>query len=236
MFYKLCCLFLLFFIYAFLGYIIESTCVSVDYKKLTFSRGFLIGPYLPIFGFGGLLMSLFLEKYASDLIVLFIMSITICLTLEYLTSYFLEKIFKLRWWDYSEKKFNLNGRICLDVGIMFGLGGVIAIKFINPIIYKLFKITPNIVLIIIAIVLFIIIISDLIVSTRTVFKFKDSFTRYAVDSTTEVKNKIISELGKEHFFTNRLLKSFPNAKDRANKYKELREKIIKYRNERRKNK
>ena len=114
-------LFLVFFIYSFLGYLVESTCVSFNKKKIIVSRGFLIGPYLPIFGFGGLLMTLTLEKYRDDLLALFIISMVICLSIEYFSSYILEKLFKLRWWDYSKKHFNLNGRICLDVGLMFGI-------------------------------------------------------------------------------------------------------------------
>ena len=136
-------LFLIFFIYSIIGYLIESTYVSFIKKESTFSRGFLIGPYLPIFGFGGLFLTTVLSKYNDDLLVLFTMSTVSCLILEYISSYVLEKLFNLRWWDYSNKPFNLNGRICLGHGVMFGLIGVIANRLINPIVVKFISIFSN---------------------------------------------------------------------------------------------
>lgn len=105
--------FMLFFIYAILGWIIETTLVSIEKRKFV-NRGFLIGPYCPIYGFGGLAITILLKNYTKDPIVLFLMAVIICGTLEYFTSYIMEKIFKARWWDYSAKKYNINGRICLE--------------------------------------------------------------------------------------------------------------------------
>lgn len=228
-------LFLVFFIYSVLGYIVESICVSVNKKEAIFSRGFLIGPYLPIFGFGGLFMTLTLEKYSSDLVALFIMSMVSCLILEYLSSYLLEKLFKLRWWDYSEKLFNLNGRICLEVGIMFGVAGIISIKFINPIIKNIFRLISNNILIVVSLALATIVLIDFAISVKTVIKFKESFARYSKDSTSEVKAKVLEELSKNSFLIKRLIKSFPNAKDKLNKYKELRDQYYKKLKTRQKN-
>ena len=89
--------FLLFMIYAILGWIMEVTCKLIQYKRFI-NRGFLIGPYCPIYGYGALLITILLHKYTNDPIVLFIMAIVVCGTLEYLTSYFMEKIYKARWW------------------------------------------------------------------------------------------------------------------------------------------
>lgn len=233
--YNITTLFLLFYIYSTLGYIVESLSVSAIEKKAVFSRGFLIGPYLPIFGFGGLFMTLTLQKYSDDLIALFIMSMTGCLILEYLSSYILEKIFKLRWWDYSEKKFNLNGRICLEVGVMFGLAGVGTIKFINPLIKILFNLIPNTILTVIVLLLATIILTDIYFSTKIIIKFGKNFAEYSKDSSIEMKAKIMEELSKNSFFIKRLLKSFPDAKDKLNKYHELREEYyeklkVKYKN------
>lgn len=221
--YNIFTLFLIFFIYSIIGYIVESAFVSVIKKEVVFSRGFLIGPYLPIFGFGGLLMTLALEKYSNDLLALFIMSMALCLILEYLSSYILEKIFKLRWWDYSDKRFNLNGRICLEIGVMFGLLGVIAIKIINPFIIKFFSLLSNNALIIISIITIIILFTDIYISSKIVIKFGKNFAKYSKDSTYEIKAKIIEELSKNSFLVKRLLKAFPNAKDKLNKYRELRD-------------
>lgn len=220
--YNIYILFLIFFIYSVIGYIVESTYTSIVRKQVTFSRGFLIGPYLPIFGFGGLFLTVYLKKYSNDLIALFVMSAASCMILEYFSSYILEKIFKLRWWDYSKLSFNINGRVCLKIGLMFGIAGIIAIKLINPYINRLLTIMSNNVQIIVAILLFIILIIDLYISGRVVVKFGHNFARYSKDSTYELKEKIIEELNKDSFIVKRLLKSFPTAKDKLNKFRELR--------------
>ncbi len=217
-------LFLIFFIYSVLGYIVESISVSIIDKNVTFNRGFLIGPYLPVFGFGGLIMTLGLEKYKEDLLALFVMSMTSCLILEYFTSYILEKIFNLRWWDYSEKRFNLNGRICLEIGVMFGLAGVFSIRLINPFIRTGFHVIPSNILKIIALILTVIMTIDLYLSTKTIVKLRSSFTRNTKDSTQEVKGKVLEELNKNDFFVKRLLKSLPAVAEKLNNYKNLKKK------------
>lgn len=115
---------LVFFIYAFAGWIMETTSISIRNKKFV-NRGFLIGPVCPIYGYGVVLVSLLLQKYQNDIIVTFFMSIIICGFLEYFTSYFMEIIFKARWWDYSQRKFNINGRVCLENLVLFGLASCV---------------------------------------------------------------------------------------------------------------
>lgn len=95
--------FLLFIIYSMIGWTIEVLLQFIEKKRLI-NRGFLIGPYCPIYGFGAVVMTLILDKYQDNLIILFGMSMLICTVLEYLTSYIMEKLFKARWWDYSQKK------------------------------------------------------------------------------------------------------------------------------------
>ena len=105
---------------SFAGWIMETISISIRNKKFV-NRGFLIGPVCPIYGYGVVLVSLLLQKYQNDIIVTFFMSIIICGFLEYFTSYFMEIIFKARWWDYSQRKFNINGRVCLENLVLFGL-------------------------------------------------------------------------------------------------------------------
>ena len=88
------------------GWFIEIINGLIQTKKFV-NRGFLIGPYCPIYGVGGILITLLLSKYYDDPIVLFFMGIAVCGILEYLTSYIMEKFFKARWWDYSKRKFRL---------------------------------------------------------------------------------------------------------------------------------
>lgn len=122
--------FLLFIIYAVIGWCMEVICKLIQYKKFV-DRGFLIGPYCPIYGVGALLITFFLNKYVQDPVVLFVMAIVVCGILEYLTSYFMEKIYHARWWDYSRKKFNINGRICLSNLIAFGILGMFIMYISN---------------------------------------------------------------------------------------------------------
>src|SRR5699024_6506637 len=109
----ICIYILFFFVYSFLGWCLEVICILITEKRFI-NRGILIGPICPIYGYGVLIMALFFRKYLNDPITLFILIIVSCSILEYFTSYFLEKVYHTRWWDYSTKKFNINGRICLE--------------------------------------------------------------------------------------------------------------------------
>ena len=134
MIYNLEIYFMLFIIYSVGGWIMECTLGVIQKHKFV-NRGFLIGPYCPIYGCGGVLATLILSKYSEDLVVLFILGIVIFSILEYFTSYVLEKIFHARWWDYSNYRFNLNGRICLIGMLFFGILGVVVIRFVNPVLF-----------------------------------------------------------------------------------------------------
>lgn len=206
-------LFLVFFLYSVLGYILEVSVTTKDIKKINLSRGFLIGPYIPIYGTGAIIMSLLLTKYQTDLILLFVMGTIICTVLEYFTSYLMEKVYKLRWWDYTNEKYNLNGRVCLKNSILFGLGGVLIIKFINPLIEKLFTLTPNIVLIVLSVIFFIIFITDIIISINITFKLEINVNKYINKDATEiVKEEISRLLRRDKFFIPRLMTAYLNIK------------------------
>ena len=112
--------FLLFLTYSVAGWCMEVVGKLIEKKKFI-NRGFLIGPYCPIYGTGAILITFLLKKYVPDPFALFVMAILVCGTLEYLTSYVMEKIYHARWWDYSQRKFNINGRVCLNTIIPFGL-------------------------------------------------------------------------------------------------------------------
>ena len=131
---KFCYYFLSFFIYSIIGYISEVLYVYI-YSKKWVNRGFLNGPYVPIYGMGGLLVTFLLTGYYNDPIVVFIMALIICSVLEYFTSWLMEKMFHNRWWDYSDYKYNVNGRVCLKNSVLFGIGGLIFIYAGNPLIY-----------------------------------------------------------------------------------------------------
>ena len=211
MIYKLSVLFMYFITYSFIGYVIEVISTSIHDKKLNLSRGFLIGPVIPIFGFGGLAIVTLLNRYSNEIITLFVMATVICCVLEYFTSYLMEKIFKMRWWNYSYKKYNINGRISLDFAIYFGIGGVLTLKFFHPLLSKFILSINHNTLIALAIILFILIWIDTIISTNIIFKFKDNVNKYInKDSTMRIKAEVRRVLKERSVLTVRLLKAFPN--------------------------
>lgn len=200
---------LLFFFYSFLGWLLEVIANFVSKKEFV-NRGFFIGPYCPIYGCGCLLLILFLGKYVNEPITLFILAVVICSILEYFTSWTLEKIFKMRWWDYSQRKFNIDGRVCLETMVPFGIMGVLVVKYLNPLILKLLSKVSPIVLNIIVIILLVIFAIDFIVSSNIIFNIKSIVKNVKKDSTEEIK-KIINKKIKNHLnLYSRLLKSFPN--------------------------
>ena len=101
-------------------------------KKKFINRGFLIGPYCPIYGTGAILITFLLKKYVPYPFALFVMAILVCGTLEYLTSYLMEKIYHARWWDYTNRKFNINGRVCLETLLPFGIAATLILCKLNP--------------------------------------------------------------------------------------------------------
>ena len=138
-------LFLLFMFYSIIGWIIEVINFYVTDKKMI-NRGFLIGTYCPIYGVATVFMTCTLGKPNSDVFGIFAKSLIICSLIEYVTSYIMEKIFRKRWWDYSQKKYNLNGRICLSNMFLFGVAGCIMIYITNPFFYDIINNTSNIIL------------------------------------------------------------------------------------------
>ena len=98
--------FLLFLIYSIAGWLIETIGEIFKSGKLV-NRGFLIGPYCPIYGYGVILITFLLSKYKDDVFLTFVLAMVICGILEYLTSYLMEKIFHARWWDYKRMRFNI---------------------------------------------------------------------------------------------------------------------------------
>lgn len=124
-------LFMYWFIYSFFGFIIETIYTSVPARKFQ-DRGFLSSPIIPIYGFGAMSVILILAPYTKNIILLFVLSFFLTSVLEYITSYVMEKLFHMRWWDYSERKFNIKGRVCLRNSLMFGGLSVILIELIHP--------------------------------------------------------------------------------------------------------
>ena len=217
-------LFLLFLTYSFLGWIMEMIVTVIEDKEIV-NRGFLVGPYCPIYGVCTIAMILLLNKVTNP-ILLFILSIIICSIGEYLTSYILEKIFNARWWDYSNMKFNLNGRICLRNCFFFGLLGFLVLNYINNYFTNIYlSLNPN-TLNIIFYSLLTIFLADLILSCNVLLKIKNMSLKYInLDNTKEISIKVKDILTK-NFLSRRLLKAFPYLMETTKKgFKKIRNKV-----------
>ena len=216
--------FLLFISYAFLGWCMEVTCKFIQYKKFI-NRGFLIGPYCPIYGWGALAITILLKRYMEDPLVLFVMSTIICSIIEYLTSYFMEKKYHARWWDYSNKKFNINGRICLETLIPFGILGVTIMYGTNPILFKLYNQIPQLVINILTAILFIGFILDNIISSNIISSINVEGNKLIKDNTEEITEKIKQVLRQKSWLHRRLINAYPGLKDIKVKIKKVEQKI-----------
>lgn len=134
---------LLFFITAFTGWLWE-VLLFLFTEHAFINRGVYEGPYLPIYGVGGLLLCILFSHIRKKPLLVFVFSMTVCTVLEYLTSFFLERKWGIRWWDYSGHFLNLSGRVCLLGAVVFGLGGTILVCLFLPIYEKLYeRISPK---------------------------------------------------------------------------------------------
>ncbi len=222
--------FLLFLIYSSIGWILEVLCKLFEEKRFI-NRGFLIGPYCPIYGWGCMLITILLKKYYYDPIVLFFMAIIICSFLEYFTSLIMEKIFKVRWWDYSNRRFNINGRICLETMVPFGLLSLLIMYIVNPFFIKSVMLIPNKICFVISLILFIIYIIDNIISIKVIFNLKGIIQNVKKDSTELIREKVRKIINEKNILNRRLFKAFPHIEFKIVKFKDIK----KYINKKRKN-
>ena len=131
----------IFLIYAFLGWCAEVAFAAV-HKGIFINRGFLNGPVCPIYGVGMLVVVTLLWGLRSNLILLFLGSAGLTTALEYATGWILEKFFHDKWWDYSDKPFNVKGYICLEFTILWGLAAAFIVGAVHPFVFILIKKTP----------------------------------------------------------------------------------------------
>lgn len=178
-------------------------------EKRFVNRGFLIGPICPIYGYGVLLIILLIDGNKSDILSIFLKSIFICSILEYSTSFIMEKLFHARWWDYSDRKFNINGRICLETMIPFGLLGSGVVLIVHPFIYKMINLINDKTIIILSICLLILFLIDNFVSFNVMSKIKKEIKELSKDSTEVIKTKVANWLKGNSFLFKHIFNAFP---------------------------
>ena len=152
-----------FLIYAFLGWFLESVYKTI-YTKRFVNSGFLAGPVCPIYGIGALIMYISLSGYNNNPLHVFVIGFVVLSIWEYIVAWSLEKIFKTKYWDYSENRFNIDGRVCLLNSIFWGVLGVLFTYLIHPFIQEKIVIINDVGIVVITIIGVISIIVDSIIS------------------------------------------------------------------------
>ena len=182
---------LYFFIYSFLGWVCESIYCSCLQKKII-NRGFLNGPVCPVYGVGALIIIIGCWSYRDSMIGVFISGMILTSMLEYITATILEKLFHAKWWDYSNHKCNINGKVCLLNSTMFGIMSVFVVEFLHPFIINNLEKMNTTVLYVLLIFAIITMISDLIVTARalgTLTLKVDSLDNAIVDDMKKIHSK-----------------------------------------------
>ncbi len=182
---------LLFFIYSFLGWCVEVAFVAITARKVE-NRGFLNGPVCPIYGCGMLGVLAALTPYRDNFILLFIGGFIICTAVELFGGRVLDKIFHMRWWDYTKNKFNIGGYVCLRFSIMWGLGVVAVMKLVHPPIFALVRRLPKIAGIIIISFLVTIFAIDMVVTLKNLIGIRKSLGQ--LDKVAEDLNNLGNQI------------------------------------------
>ena len=204
-------LILLFFAYAFLGWCIEVTLKYFQFHRFI-NRGFLTGPWLPIYGSGAALITVVIKGLAPlefSVGTTFAVSFLLCGFLEYMTSYVLEKRFHARWWDYSQKPMNLHGRVWIGNLILFGLGGVVIVYLINPLLLRLSEHMSFPLREIIALSLSVVFVADYVMSHFVLKLVKTSVELSEADDTETISKEVRLLLSDRSVFHRRFAEAYP---------------------------
>lgn len=226
----------LFFIYGFLGWCVEVVYCGLEEGHFI-NRGFLNGPICPIYGVGAMTVILCLTPLKDNILLLFVGSALLTTFLEFITGLALDKIFHARWWDYSDKPFNIGGYICLKFTIYWGLVCIGLMRGIHPAIFNLVKHIPHLLGIITLIFLSAVFIADTVITVVSINKLakriklmsdiaekihavSDEIGERVYDGAAAVvhrgenmqglREKYADVLKEKHMFQHRIIKAFPN--------------------------
>lgn len=205
--------FLWFIVYSFMGWAYESAICSIEQKKFI-NRGFLKGPLCPVYGFGALACILLLYQRTENVVVLFFTGMLLTCAVEYITAVLLEKLFDVKWWDYSDRRFNLNGRVCLLGAVVFGVLSVLLIKVFHPHILALTAQAPEWLQIILSGILFFLILWDLYTTVRHLLRLNsrlkdiqaavNELLSKNIKRAGEVKDAILDRFEESEFYNERI--------------------------------
>ena len=219
----------LFFIYSVAGWVTEVFLKFLEYKRFI-NRGFLIGPYCPIYGAGAVLITVggkLLSPVDRTWAMSFLIAFVLCGLLEYMTSYILEKYFHARWWDYTERPMNLHGRVWIGNLILFGIGGVFILEDFNPRLLALaHRLEPRLFAAIL-IAVSILFVADAVMSYFIMNLLKQGVEKSRADKSEEIAAEVRYLLENRSVFHKRILDAYPELTFRTEKVKARLERIRK---------
>lgn len=182
----------IFIVYAFLGWCTEVSYAALDTGKFV-NRGFLNGPYCPIYGCGVVIVVAILTPLKDNLLILFVGSFLLTSILEFVTGFILEKVFQNKWWDYSDKPFNIKGYVCLKFSIYWGLACTFIMDVLHPIIYKGITAIPYLLGLILLIVFMGVFVVDCCITVSTILKFNKRLK--VMDEMAATIHRLSDEIG-----------------------------------------
>ena len=186
----------IYILYSIIGWMVEVSYAGLEKGKFI-NRGFLNGPYCPIYGCGMLIVISLLYPIRDNWIILFFGSFLLTTILEYLTGFILEKFFQNKWWDYSNYPFNINGYICLKFSIFWGLGCTFIVKIVHPMIYWFISIIPNLLDQIFLSIIILLILIDFIETILDILNFNKKIK--SLDDLAKKMRLLSNEIGEEVF-------------------------------------
>lgn len=211
-----------FIIYSFLGFIIETIFGMLTKGVVESRQSCLYGPFCCIYGLGAAIMIPGLQKFKKRNWTLFLAGAIEGSIVEYIISWVGEMIFHIKWWDYSNMPFDINGRICLLFTIFWGILALVLIRLINPYIEKFIDKIPAKLFSIITIGGTILLIIDLLITAFGLQVFYTRFTnehnlnlkedKYLMVSQEVLDNKVVQKLSNTMFSNEKMLRTFPNIK------------------------
>lgn len=203
---------ILIFIFSVIGWMMEVTLKYIQYHRFI-NRGFMIGPYCPIYGFGvagvTILVGGFIGRHGTD-IETFWAGFVICGFLEYMTSYYMEKMFHARWWDYSNKPMNLHGRIWIGNLILFGIASVFIVKWIAPHYFNFIQDFSPTILAVLAWVIIIAMAADFTISHILMNSVRKEIDTSQGDNTEEISRQIHAMLKNRSVLIRRIYEAYPD--------------------------